>query len=90
MMVDTRYRFKKNDSMIYKELADGPVLIDPYRRTVIRMNPVAFEIWRLLDGERSVSDVMDSLRETFDVDEQDLEKDMTSFLKELIKREMLR
>ncbi len=90
LMIDANYCYSKNDSIIFKEMADGPVLIDPYRRTLISLNPAAFEIWQLLDGQRPVFGIVEALRDIFDVDEKELEKDTSSFLKELIKREMIR
>lgn len=88
-MVDTSYCFKKNEQIIYKDLADGPVLIDPYRRTLIRLNSMALEIWRLLDGEHSVAGIVEILKDRFDAGELDLKKDVTDFLSELVKREII-
>jgi hypothetical protein len=89
-MIDMNHCFKRNDSIIFKELGEGPALIDPYRRTLISLNPAALEIWQLLDGERSVSGIIDALREIFDADEKVLEKDTVNFLDELAKREIIR
>ena len=88
-MIDNDYSFRKNDTIIHKELDGAPILIDPYRRTLTHLNPVALEIWKLLDGKRPVSAMLEALREEFDIDETVLRKDVLGFLDELAKREMI-
>ena len=89
-MFDMASRFKKNLQIMQKELADGPALIDPYRRVLIQLNPTGVEIWGLLDGERSVLEIIGALRDRFEVSDETLKKDVISFLKELFRREMMR
>lgn len=89
MKIDAGYCYRKNDFIICKELADGPVLIDPYRRTLVQLNPVAREIWQLLDGGHSVAAVIDILKTDFEVDIKILEKDVIGFLKDLFRREII-
>jgi hypothetical protein len=80
----------KNASIIYRDLADGPALIDPYRRTMVPLDPVGADIWRLLDGTRSRKAVVDELLESYAVDEATLTRDVVLFFNELAKREMIR
>lgn len=89
-MLDPDRCFTKNDTVIYKELADGPALIDPYRRTIISLNGTALEIWRLLDGKNSVTEIISALRGIFDADEESLKKDVAVFLKDMVKRELVK
>jgi hypothetical protein len=88
-MVDTSHYYRKNEQILCKELEDGPVLIDAYRRTLVRLNPTALEIWGLLDGGHSVDEIIVALRDTFEIGEQELKKDVIKFLQELAKREMI-
>jgi hypothetical protein len=90
MTIDMQRNFKKSDQIICKEFEEGPVLIDPYRRTLIKLNPTALEIWGLLDGERPVSMIVETIRDRFEVDDETLKKDVVIFLKDLIKLEMIR
>jgi hypothetical protein len=89
MKVDADYCYRKNNLIIYKELDDGPALIDPYRRVLVRFNPAAQAIWQLLDGEHSVAAIIDILKNEFEVDIKILEKDVIVLLKDLIKREII-
>ena len=81
--------YAKNPAIIERHGADGPVLIDPYRRMMITLNPAALEAWRLLDGTRPVADIVAALGEQFEVGERELARDIEAFLKELVKREMV-
>jgi len=81
--------YTKNPAIIEKDLPEGPVLIDPYRRTMVPLDPVGLEIWRLLDGSRDVEDMVTILSGLFDVGEETLRRDVASFLRELAKREMI-
>jgi hypothetical protein len=88
-MFNTNQIFKKNTTIIQKTLADGLVLIDPYRRVTISLNEVGLEIWGLIDGERTAGSIIDSLKEAFDADPRVIEKDAIAFMNELAKREMI-
>jgi hypothetical protein len=88
-MVDINRRFTKNNQILYKEMEGGSVLVDPYRRAAIRLNPVASEIWRLLDQGRSILEVIDILKECFDAGEEIMRKDALDFIEELIALEMI-
>lgn len=90
MEVDADYCYKKNDLIIYKEIDDSSALIDPYRRTLVQLNPTAQAIWQLLDGEHSVAAIIDILKNDFEIDTKILEKDVVSFLKGLIRREIIK
>jgi hypothetical protein len=89
MRADAGYCYRKNDQIIYKDLGDGPVLIDPYRRTLVKLNPTAHRIWQLLDGRHSSGAIVDILKNEFEADAQTIEKDVRSLLKDLIRREII-
>lgn len=90
MPPDTGYCYSRNTQIIYKDLGDGPALIDPYRRALVKLNPTAHRIWQLLDGGHSVNAIMDILEGEFNIERKRLSKDVLGFLKELAKREMIR
>ena len=90
MDLDIGYCFSKNGQIIYKDLGDGPALIDPYRRTLVKMNPTALYIWELLDGGRSVAAIIEILKAEFEIDPKIIKKDVINFLKELNKREIIK
>jgi hypothetical protein len=80
--------FRQNGQIIYKE--NEGILIDPYRRTLVELNPVAQEIWRLCDGSCSITEILRFLTDEFDAEPRRLEKDVLAFLGQLSSREMIR
>jgi coenzyme PQQ biosynthesis protein PqqD len=90
MGFDNNYCYSKNDQIIYKDLEDGPVLIDPYRRALIKLNPTALRIWQLSDGKHSAAAIVEMLKDEFEIDAESLEKDVIDFLKDLSRREIIR
>lgn len=89
MITNKNHCYIKNGQIIFKEIEGAPVLVDPYRRTLIKLDPVAAEIWKLLDGKRSVDGIIESLGGTFEVDKEELEKDVSDFIKDLTRREIV-
>ncbi len=89
MKTDLGYCYRKSAQIIYKELSDGPALIDSYRRTLMKLNPVAQSIWQLLDGNHSSAAIIEILENEFDADAKILEKDVLNFLREMFRREMI-
>lgn len=88
-MINMQRYYKKNNQILCREFSDGPVLIDPYRRTLVRLNPTALEIWHLLDGGHSTEEIAHALEDRFDADAEDLKKDIAGFIQELVRREMV-
>ena len=90
MRIDRGKVFKKNSRILERDVDGAPVLIDPYRRTLVRLNSTGREIWRLVDGARPVAEVLETLEIEFDVDAKKLKRDVLGLLQELAKREMIR
>jgi hypothetical protein len=90
MDIDIKYFFSKNEQTIFTDMEDGPALIDPYRRTLIKLNPAAHRIWQLLDGKNSAEDIIGVMEAEFEIDERTLRRDVIDFLKDLIRREIIK
>ncbi len=87
--IDMNYCFKRSELIIRKDVGDARTLIDPYRRTLVTLNPVASEIWQLLNGERSALCIIDILKSEFEIEEKILKKDVIGFLQDLARREII-
>ncbi len=83
------YCFSKNKNIICKQVKNELCLFDPYRRKMVKLNPTAFEIWQLLDGNRTSGKIIEMLQQNFEVDTEILQKDVLSFIMQLYKREMI-
>jgi hypothetical protein len=88
-MLDLSARYEKNPSVVYREIAGEAILI-PLRQNVANMesiytlDPVAAEIWNLLDGERTVGEVRRAILESYAVEPDVLSQDLEEFLQQLL------
>ena len=80
--------FRHNNSLVARDLAGEKVII-PVRGKVgdlgciYALNSVAGEIWNLLDGKRTVPDIVGALAPAYDVDPETLAADVQRTLTEL-------
>lgn len=90
MYIDKSSCFNKEGRIMTQVSGEDVVLVDPYRRTRVLLNPVALKIWQLLDGHNSMGRIIEAIKEEFDAGDEELEKDVGVFLKCLIRREMIK
>ncbi|MBN1658213.1 MAG: PqqD family protein [Anaerolineae bacterium] len=86
--LDARYR--KDPSIVYREIAGEAILVPIRRRTadlesIYTLNPVAARIWDLLDGERTLGEIKSSLLVDFEgAEPEQVEADLYEFLGQLV------
>jgi hypothetical protein len=72
------------------QIIDGEAMVVvPSRAEVQILNPVGTRMWELIDGQRSVGQILDVLRQEYEVDEVALEDDVRGFLDTLDRTGML-
>lgn len=54
------------------------------------VNPVGTRVWELVNGERTVSAIVEEVCREFDVDEDQAREDVLEFLAELEKKDLVR
>jgi coenzyme PQQ biosynthesis protein PqqD len=55
---------------------------------VIHLNEVAAEIWNVIDGTRSVHDIVEHVNHEFEAERATIEKDVFDFLNQLIEKKV--
>lgn len=75
--------FEKNGRIPWHPVEEQAVLLDQDEGELFRLTPVGAAIWEVLDGQRTVLDVIASVQEVFDVSPATAKKDVISFLKQL-------
>lgn len=88
-LIDGATVLRRDERMIMRRGKDGWALVDPYRRTLLKLNPSAQLIWDLLDGTHTLAQVLERLKQEFQADEAVLEKDLQHFVAQLRQREMI-
>ena len=81
-------RYVKDPSVVYREIAGEAILV-PIRRnaadmqSIYTLDSVGADIWKLIDGERDLGDILDALLGEYDVEASVLSKDLDEFIERL-------
>jgi hypothetical protein len=87
--------FERSPSLVTRELA-GEKIIVPVRgrvgdlNSIYTLNSVAQEIWELLDGKRTVAEIVGRLVEQFEVQPEVLAADVTRVIEEMHEEGLIR
>lgn len=73
----------KNPSILCTELDEEAVLLDLKTKYYFGLNEVALHIWKLTDGKKSVSEMVDEICEKFEIDSSAALKSVIGFLSKL-------
>jgi hypothetical protein len=85
----TARRYEKDPSVVYREIAGEAILV-PIRRNLVDMQSiytldnVGADIWKLIDGERTLADIREALLDEYDVEASALSQDLDEFIDQLV------
>ena len=94
-MATTSDVYERSQSLVTRDLAGEKVIV-PVRgkvgdlNCIYTLNPVANEIWGLLDGRRDVRGIIDELGKDYEVDEATLTADVLRMMDELQQEDLVR
>ncbi len=72
--------------VLREEFDDWAILFDPDAGEGFGLNPVSVLIWKCLDGEHTIQDIMAKLREECDDVPDEAEDNVRSFIEDLVER----
>ncbi len=73
----------KNERVPWRIIEGEAILVKVDSGEVIHLNEVAAEIWRIIDGKRKISEIVDHIQNDFDVDREQAENDTLEFIQSL-------
>ena len=82
-------RYEKDPSVVYREIAGEAILV-PIRQDIADMqsiytlDSVGADIWKLIDGKRTLTDIRDALLGEYEVEASVLSKDLDEFIEQLV------
>ena len=65
---------------------DWAILFDPDKGDAYGLNPVSVFIWQRLDGQHSVTDILQELRTHYDGVPEEVEAHVREFIKQLMEK----
>ena len=72
--------------VLREEFDDWAVLFDPDSGDAFGLNPIGVFIWKRLDGNHSVKDILKDLQENCDDVSEEVENDLQDFIQDLVQR----
>jgi hypothetical protein len=75
---------RQNEDTAFREIGGLAYVVDPLTGDLHSFSEVATRIWSLLDGKRTVSQVVDVVVDEFDVDQATAEADTLELLDVLL------
>lgn len=83
-MTDPSFIFETKSDVRYRVVDREAVVVRQSELEVLTLNEVGTRVLELLDGNRTLKEVLDRLEGEFDVGRQTLERDVVVFLKSLV------
>jgi SynChlorMet cassette protein ScmD len=71
---------KKDQVVIREEFDDWALIFDPDTGKVCGVNPVGVQIWKMIDGKRTIRDISRMIAEKYPDASESAEEDVTSFV----------
>ena len=71
-------------------IAGELVVLDLNAGVYFEFNPVGAFIWRAIQEPRSVAEVLDGLKDSYDVQAEECQADLMRILSELLERQLIR
>lgn len=81
--------FKKNEDIAWRIIDGEAFLVNPKASLIYPLNAVATRIWQLLDGEKSVEEIICIMQEEFKQNKEIIKKDALEFLDKLLKASLI-
>lgn len=79
----------KKEPIAYRTIDNEVVVILPQISEVNILNEVGTRIWELIDGTKTISEIISIIFDEYDVEKEELEKDTIEFINKLKESEMI-
>ena len=76
-------RPRPNGHVSWELVEEAAVVVDPSEGNVYHFNAVGTEIWKALDGIRTIEEIVGHVQACFEVKQAKIRKDVLSFIKQL-------
>ena len=81
--MDFNQKITVSENVFAQEVDDEMVLLDMNSENYFGLDEVASDIWQTMQGKETLQEVFDAMLEIYDVEEDVLKKDISSFIEKL-------
>ncbi|MGH1542565.1 MAG: pyrroloquinoline quinone biosynthesis peptide chaperone PqqD [Arenicella sp.] len=89
MKIDRKQKYAPIENCLLEEMDDDILLYNPGNATTLHLNESSALIWKLLDGERSLGDIIDLLQEQYPEAAQEIEKDVFELAEQMVEKQVV-
>jgi SynChlorMet cassette protein ScmD len=75
--------------VLREEFDDWAVLYNPDNADAVGANPIGVEIWKSLDGTKSVAEIISKIRQDYQNVSDHVESDILAFIEKLLERGLI-
>jgi len=83
-------KYKINDEILWREVDDEVVIVDPDRDDYFYLNSTGKEIWELINKGCSIEKIIEVVSNKYKEDREKIRKDIKKFIDNLRKKNILR
>ena len=80
---------RKENHCVWRVVGEEVIILSDHSRKIHVLNEVAAEIWKLCDGTKSLKDIVSVITEEFDVDTETADRDVTEFIENMCRLNLL-
>ena len=70
-------------AVLREEFDDWAVLFNPDTAKAVGINPVGVAVWKLLDGKRTIEEVIEGIEQQYDEVPDSVQEEVSTFMDEL-------
>ena len=74
---------------VARQVGDETVILHLVSGTYFGLDPVGARFWQLMGEGKSLGEIYDAVLDEYDVSREDLERDMTALMKDLIAQDLI-
>jgi hypothetical protein len=79
----------KNTKVPWRMIEGEAVLVKVDSGEVVHLNEVAAEIWRIIDGKKTISEIADHIHDHFEVNKEQAKKDTLEFIQSILDKNLV-
>ncbi len=76
--------YKQEPDCVFEEMDSEALIYNPSAASTLHLNESSAVIWKLLDGERTVDDIIDMLKEAFPEQADQIENDVKDVITNMV------
>ena len=79
----------RNETIRWRAFGTDGILLNPSSGDYFEISETGLLIWRHVDGQKTIEEIIENLATHFDITDEDLAKDTIEFMEELINKGLI-